>query len=97
MSNFKACFAPCRTRPHYRMPHTDISSLTAAGKVLDHIAIERVINGDREQPLTAEEKRAAGQLLLKRGTSQLETARLVRVAARTVARWAEGMREAVTA
>lgn len=87
MSSIRATFAPCHLRPHHRVPHTDASSLTAAGKVLDHIAIERVINGDRELSLTAEEKRAAGELLIRRGYSHLQTARLVGVTTRTVARW----------
>lgn len=84
-------------RPYHAMPTWETYQLTETGRIVDHIAVERVANGE-PHPLNPDEKRLAGEILLRRGAvDHIEISRRVGVAPRTIERWADALRKGATA
>ncbi|QCX81183.1 hypothetical protein C9F11_38000 [Streptomyces sp. YIM 121038] len=80
-------------RPHatwavpVRRPLPLPTTKTSTGGI-DWIAVERAITGDYPRPhLTREERCTAAIILIRAGFTEKETARLVEVAERQIARW----------
>lgn len=82
-----AVFVPRRRDRLYTHQGMHTAEETRTGQLVDHLAVERTVNGDFPQPLNFAEKRLAGRLLLERGIAHREIARRIGVAPRTVIRW----------